>query len=238
YDPTPPPPYPYLCSLLCYSALIQVYSCSGQLPMATHLYSQHKIGSHQCRFGCIRIPEDDHHIFVECPYFTELQSSSLVVIVEFMESRCQDLVEKNLVSHEMVLHLISAAKLLFSDDNTTWLLHHLAFYLGWIPDITILLGFKQPTQHSSLSPSIPLSHNIHFIAMEWHIHSIHLASCIWGQVQCVAAPKLASNVSIFPYLYLDFAHHHVLHPAVVASFPQRGFDATPLVPLFTYSYLL
>ena len=131
-DPTPPPPYPYLRSLSCYSALIQLYSRSGQLPTAMRLHSRHKIDSHQCRFGCIGIPEDDHHIFVECPYFNEQRSSSLAAVVEFTESWCQDLVEKNLVSRETALRLISAAKSLFSDDSMTWPLHHSAFYLGRI----------------------------------------------------------------------------------------------------------
>lgn len=188
YDPTPPPP-PYLRSLSCHSALVQLYSSPGQLPTATCLHSRHKIDSHQCRFGCIGIPEDDHLIFVECPYFTELRSSSLAVVVEFTESRCQDLVEKNLVSRETALRLIVAAKSLFSDDNKMWPLHRSAFYLGQIPDITRLLGFKQPTLHSSLSPSIPFSRDIHSIAMEWHTHSIRLAGRIWGQVQRVAATK-------------------------------------------------
>ncbi|KAF8224454.1 hypothetical protein L208DRAFT_1511396, partial [Tricholoma matsutake] len=117
YDPTPPPPYPYLHSLSCYSALVQLYLCSGQLPTATCLHSQHMIDSHQCHFGCIDIPEDDHHIFIECPYFTELWSSSLSAVVELTEVKCQDMVIKHQLSHEAVQHLIIAAKSLFSNDS-------------------------------------------------------------------------------------------------------------------------
>ncbi|KAF8223949.1 hypothetical protein L208DRAFT_1514396, partial [Tricholoma matsutake] len=175
--PTPPPSYLYLHSLSCYSALIQLYSRSGQLPTATHLHSQHMIDSHQCHFGCINIPEDDHHIFVECPYFTELWSSSLSAVVELTEVKCQDMVIKHQLSHEAVQHLIIAAKSLFSNDSIIWPLHLSTFYLGQIPDITKLLGFEQPTLHSSLFPSTQLSHDIYSIALEWHTHSIHLAGC-------------------------------------------------------------
>ena len=38
YDQTPPPAYPYLCALSCYSTLVRLYACSGQLPTAMHLH--------------------------------------------------------------------------------------------------------------------------------------------------------------------------------------------------------
>jgi hypothetical protein len=192
YDPTPPPSYPYLRSLSCYSALVQLYSRSGQLPTAARLHSRHKIDSHQCRFGCLGIPEDDHHIFVECPYFAELRTNSLSAVVDFTELKCREMVEKHLLSHEAAQCLIAGAESLFSDDSIAWPLHFSAFYLGRIPDITKLLGFEQPTLHSSLSPSIRLSRDIHSIAVEWHTHSIRLAGRIWGQVQRVAAIRADS----------------------------------------------
>ena len=145
YDPTPPPTYPYLRALSCYSALVQLYSHSGQPPTATHLHSQHKIQSHPCHFGCLDIPEDNHHLFVECPYFTELRLNSLSDVVKFMEVKCWDIVENHLLSRERTQCLIVAAKSLFCNDSATWLLHRSAFYLGQIPDITKLLGFEQPT---------------------------------------------------------------------------------------------
>ncbi|KAF8237617.1 hypothetical protein L208DRAFT_1149273, partial [Tricholoma matsutake] len=181
YDPTPP--QPILCSLSCYSALVQLYARSGQLPTVMCLHSQHKINSYQCHFGCHNAPEDKHHLFVECPYFAELWSFSLSVILEYTELKCHDLVEKHLLPSEIAQCLISAPKSLFSDDSATWPLHHTAFYLGQIPNIFKLLGFKQHTLHSSLHPSIQLSRNLHPIASEWHTQSIHLASRIWGQVQ-------------------------------------------------------
>ncbi|KAF8237068.1 hypothetical protein L208DRAFT_1249575 [Tricholoma matsutake] len=62
---------------------------------------------------------------------------------------------------------------------STWLLHHSAFYLGQVPNITKLLRFEQPSSLSSLSPSIQLSCVIHSGATEWHTHSICLTGCIW-----------------------------------------------------------
>jgi hypothetical protein len=146
-----------------------------------------RMGRAYCRFGCLDIPEDDHHLFVECPYFTELRLNSLSDVVKFTEIKCRDIVEDHLLSRERTQCLIVAAKSLFCDDSATWPLHRSAFYLGQIPDITKLLGFEQPTPHSSLSPSIQLSHVIHSIATEWHAHSIRLAGRIWGQVQHIAA---------------------------------------------------
>ncbi|KAF8219205.1 hypothetical protein L208DRAFT_1342234, partial [Tricholoma matsutake] len=182
-----PPAYPYLCSLSCYSALVELYACSGQLPTAMRLHSQHKINSYQCHFGCHDALEDEHHLFVECPYFAELWSFSLSVILEYTELKCHDLVEKCLLPSEIVQCLMSAAKSLFSDDGAIWPLHHTAFYLGQIPDIFKLLEFEQHTLHSSLHPSIQLSHDLHSIVLEWHTQSIRLASRIWGQVQRVTA---------------------------------------------------
>jgi hypothetical protein len=97
------------------------------------------------------------------------------------------MVEECLLPFDIAQRLILAAKSLFSDDSAIWPLHRLAFYLGWIPDVTTPLGFKQPAPHSPLSPSIRLSCVIHSIAMEWHTHSIRLAGHIWGQVQRTAA---------------------------------------------------
>src|SRR5277367_3459232 len=181
YDPTPPPAYPYLRSLSCYSALVQLYSRSGQLPTASRLYSRQKSESQQCRFGCLGIPEDDHHIFVECPYFASLRLDALSDVVKFTESKCRDIVEERLLSSAVVQCLVLAAKFLFYDDSVFWPLRRSAFYLGQIPDVTLLLGLEHPTPHSSLSPSFRLFRIIHSIAMEWHVHSIRLGR-IWGQV--------------------------------------------------------
>ena len=86
YDPTPPPPYLYLHALSCYSALTQLYSHSGQLPTASYLHSWHRIKSQHCFFGCLDIPKDNHHLFVECPYFAELHFNSVSNVVKSQKS--------------------------------------------------------------------------------------------------------------------------------------------------------
>ncbi|KAF8222565.1 hypothetical protein L208DRAFT_1322030, partial [Tricholoma matsutake] len=142
-------------ALSCYSVLIQLYLHSGQLPMAAHLHSQHRIESQHCCFGCFDIPEDDHHLFVECPYFTELHLNSGSNVVRITEAKCQDLVEGCLLSLDVAQHLVLAAKSLFSDDGAFWPLHHSAFYLGQIPDATVILGLTHPLlifRHLSDSP--------------------------------------------------------------------------------------
>jgi hypothetical protein len=122
--------------------------------MAAHLHSRHRIKSQHCRFGCLDIAKDDHHLFVECPYFAELHLNSVSDVVKITEAKCQDMVEECLLSFDVAQCLVLAAQSLFSDDSAVWPLHCSAFYLGQIPNVTTLLGFKQPAPHSPLSPSI------------------------------------------------------------------------------------
>ncbi|KAJ7854789.1 hypothetical protein B0H13DRAFT_2358283 [Mycena leptocephala] len=75
YDLTPPPEWSYTHAYSAYSAVVQLYARSGQLPSADLLHSRGKIESPLCRMGCIAI-EDAHHIFVECPRYSDWRSQS------------------------------------------------------------------------------------------------------------------------------------------------------------------
>ncbi|KAF8065061.1 hypothetical protein FPV67DRAFT_1562916 [Lyophyllum atratum] len=92
YDPTPPPDFPYLRALSGYSAMIQLYSRAGQLPTAARLLSRKMALSDTCRFGC-SVSEDEHHIFVECPYFLIHRLEALDDIVERTAAKCQEMDE-------------------------------------------------------------------------------------------------------------------------------------------------
>ncbi|EJD42137.1 hypothetical protein AURDEDRAFT_168694 [Auricularia subglabra TFB-10046 SS5] len=71
------PEFPYTRALSAYSALVQLYARSGQLPTAETL-SERARGdplSPFCRFGC-RTMKSDFHLFVECPRFDSYRSEA------------------------------------------------------------------------------------------------------------------------------------------------------------------
>ncbi|KAJ7826013.1 hypothetical protein B0H14DRAFT_3725620, partial [Mycena olivaceomarginata] len=69
YDNKPPPEYSYTHVYSAYSAVVQLYARSGQLPTADVLYSWGKLETPLCQLGCKAI-EDQHHIFIDCPRYT------------------------------------------------------------------------------------------------------------------------------------------------------------------------
>ncbi|KDQ49630.1 hypothetical protein JAAARDRAFT_63609 [Jaapia argillacea MUCL 33604] len=74
YDPRPPPNHPYTRAPSAYSATVQLYARSGQLPTALCLADRGRTLSASCRFGC-QTYEDPHHVFVystspEIAYYT------------------------------------------------------------------------------------------------------------------------------------------------------------------------
>ncbi|KAJ7228423.1 hypothetical protein GGX14DRAFT_530225 [Mycena pura] len=75
YDPTPPYEFPYTHAFSAYSALVQLYARSGQLPTADLLYSR----------GCEAI-EDAHHIFVDCTHYASWRSKA----AEELHARARD----------------------------------------------------------------------------------------------------------------------------------------------------
>jgi hypothetical protein len=72
YDPTPPPPWIYTKAHSAYTALVQLYACSGQLALAEGMYQKKAAISQLCRFGCPET-ENPHHIFVDCGRFWVMQ---------------------------------------------------------------------------------------------------------------------------------------------------------------------
>src|SRR5882762_7822581 len=75
YDQRPPPTYPYMRATSAYTALVQLYARSGQLPMAEGMVQKGQSEDKSCRMGC-RAIEDMHHIFVVCPVYTKLRKEA------------------------------------------------------------------------------------------------------------------------------------------------------------------
>lgn len=77
YNLMAPLDFPYLCALSCFSAVVQLYACSGQLPTAFWLHSHGKVESNKCQFAYTRSIENEHHIFIECPHFHNYRQDAL-----------------------------------------------------------------------------------------------------------------------------------------------------------------
>ncbi|KAG6913253.1 hypothetical protein DXG01_008368 [Tephrocybe rancida] len=201
YDPTPPPPYPYLRSLACYSAVTQLYSRSGQLPTAARLFARNKIDSRTCRFGCTDIVEDDHHIFVECPHFDDIRMAALNDLIKFTQSRCDDFEADNTISHDVAQRLIHTAQSLFHDDPSSWPLGLSTFYLGRIPDITLIFG-QLNTSHSTPIITHPSVYHVSFTQSPWSGTSSPSASPVASGAKCNATRRLDSvaNLPTYPTL--------------------------------------
>ncbi|KAJ7702817.1 hypothetical protein B0H17DRAFT_1157412 [Mycena rosella] len=119
YDPKAPPEYSYTHAYSAYSAVVQLYACSGQLPTADILYSRGKLADTRCRMGCAAI-EDAHHVFVECVCYDEWRAGASE------ELHRRDIEE---VKHAGLLAAVKS----FLSDNDNWPLHYSTYYLGHIP---------------------------------------------------------------------------------------------------------
>ncbi|KAG6874813.1 hypothetical protein C0992_006444, partial [Termitomyces sp. T32_za158] len=184
YDPAPPPEYPYTRALSCYSAVVQLYARSGQLPTAVRLHSRGKIQSDRCRFGCHTAIEDEHHIFVECPRFLPLRHDAREEVERVTSARCKELVETGVLDRDSAETINYTAKSLFHDESPIWPLDQSAFHLGLVPNVVRLIrdddGPKQ-------NPPLEIKRLAHYFASNWHLASIRLTGRIWGQVQRIMA---------------------------------------------------
>ena len=61
-----PQSFPYECLTSSYSALVQLYARSGQLPTRHLLFLRGMAPSSRCHFGCY-CAETPHHLFIKCP---------------------------------------------------------------------------------------------------------------------------------------------------------------------------
>jgi len=77
HGPLPSPPHPYICASSDFSAVVQLYARSAQLPTNIPLASRFGDLSAFCCFGC-PVLEDPHHIFVCCPTFQDFRDESSI----------------------------------------------------------------------------------------------------------------------------------------------------------------
>ena len=182
YDLNSPPPWVYTKAASAYTALVQLYARSGQLPTAQGMFQKKALYSQNCRFGCADT-ESPHHIFVKCPHYAELRTKELDSLITSIEKR---LLEAKLGPEDQAL-LLESAKSLFSDSETFWPLDSAAFFLGQIPKIDPLIP------PDSMNNLINRSRLVHNITSDMHLSSVRLASRIFGDLQKVMAKRHANS---------------------------------------------
>jgi Reverse transcriptase (RNA-dependent DNA polymerase) len=182
YDMNPPPPWVYTKASSAYTALVQLYARSGQLPTAEGMFLKKSLHSPICRFGCPET-ESPHHIFVECGRFSELRSKELVSLTTTIKNKLGD-ANLNPIEQSLVLDTV---KFTFSDSESVWPLHSASFFLGQIPKIEPLIS------PLSINNSVTRSRLIHNVAADIHLSSVRLASRIFGDYQKVMSNRHAAN---------------------------------------------
>jgi hypothetical protein len=102
-----------------YSAMVQPYACSGQLPPASGMKQKKKTEHSGYRYGC-RVAEDMYHVFVKCGIFKALREEAIRMIVKKVEKQ----IEEFNLEESHVMGLQEAAELFFCDSDFIWLLHY------------------------------------------------------------------------------------------------------------------
>ncbi|KAJ6491528.1 hypothetical protein DFH09DRAFT_1131522 [Mycena vulgaris] len=75
HNTLPSPDHPYTRAVSTHSAVIQLYTRSGQLPTGETLEARSKADSSMCRL-CGNAVESMHHLFVQCSQFEGWRSEA------------------------------------------------------------------------------------------------------------------------------------------------------------------
>lgn len=168
----PPPDFPYTRAVSAYSAVVQLYARSGQLPTADLLYTREKLADKRCRLGC-DADESMRHTFVDCTVYQLWRDEAL----EQLTNKTVLKLDSMKIENPIRANILSAAKSLFTDDPIIWPLHLTMYYLGQIPNLDTLI----PSAHGL--NEITLMRLKTHISSDWHTSSIRLAGRIFGDYQ-------------------------------------------------------
>ena len=117
--------YSYMCATSTYTALVQLYTRLGQLPMAEGMVQKGQGKDKSCKMRC-KVIEDMHHIHIVCPEYIKLREEAEKKVAE----RTWACIQAFNIEETCMLNLLQKAKSLFIDCKTTWLLHYSFCYLG------------------------------------------------------------------------------------------------------------
>ena len=175
YHQSTPPTYIYHRATSAYTAVVQLYARSGQLPTANITKRRNPEASNDddtCRLGC-NATEDPHHIFVECEVFEAWRREAGSQLHDAISVR----MVKRGISEETLANTLEKAKCFFEDRKDIWPLGNSQFYLGHVPKIEEMLPAMIDEN------KILREKTIHGIYCDWHNASVRLASRIYGEFQ-------------------------------------------------------
>jgi len=159
YDPTPPAQHPYTRASSAYSALVQLYARSSQLPTSQTKHYRQLSDNPMCSHGCSGTLESPHHLFVICPAFGHLREASLQALIDKTASILDD--------GGAPLACVSPVKewvLKLFADGPVWPTISCQYFVGTLPTYPGTLPSRLRTRLYQL----------------WHTECIKLAGRIWG----------------------------------------------------------
>ena len=174
YSPEAPPEHPYNKSTSAYSAVVQLYARSGQLPTADTLYKRGKLPTDFCRLGCDEI-ESPHHLFVHCKHYQKWRDDATDEVLKKTKLKLETLLSN--VEPSIHKNIMKYAKSLFLDDHSIWPLKVTQYYLGQVPNVNPVI--EDIPDVTTLQRRRITSH----VASDWHIAAVRLAGRIFGDVQ-------------------------------------------------------
>lgn len=168
HDSRPTPAYAYVQAFSAYSALVQIQTRSGQLPVASTLYRRKMASSPACQLRCGWLWEDVHHVFVSCPHTTHLRAAASASV------RAEVAAAIIGAPADVRENLLNATEHLFRDDPI-WPLEVSKYYLGHTPSVHGFLDTELEWDSSLTRARIGAR-----VHSTWHSSSIRLAGRIWG----------------------------------------------------------
>lgn len=196
YDSHVPPEHPYVRASSAYSAVVQLYVRSSQLDTAAKRAKRFGDVTLMCRHGCSAI-ETWHHIFLDCPVFTDLRETAAFQLVT---ETCKVL-EGIDVPDSTLQYVRDSANTIFRDSSVFWPQHESRYYMGLIPPIEDIITI--PT----CVPGVTRVRVVTRIAQTWHSMSIRLAGRIWGNHKRRVAPYNTARSKSVSYSLPDFLMH-------------------------------
>lgn len=173
YNPGPHPQYPYIRAVSAYSALVQLYARSGQLPTPDLNHSRGIGDSRLCCFGC-RTPADTQHIFRECRHFDKIRSTARGTLIAAVTTKMEEAKLPD-EAEPLKTRLLHIAESFFYNNNEIWLLHYTAFYLGHVPEFN---SFVKAQYFTSEAKRNKFARELH---SEFHLTGIRLAGRIFAE---------------------------------------------------------
>ncbi len=169
YDDLPVPDFLYVRAASAYSAMVQLYARSRQLPTATTLFQRKRIHSDYCRLGCRQLG-DTRHLFVECPHYEGWKRQE----AETLATQTGKILQLHNLPDQLTEAIVNIAKSLFQDSDC-WPLSRTTYFLGHVPSIAGLLS-----NHTEQLGDLRALKIRRSLATEWHNHSVRLAGRIYG----------------------------------------------------------